>query len=75
MKANNQDTETTKKIKDLSKGEYFKRLRNGQPTSETYTRGEYNREFKKFSCDKHSDVWGDDVLLKGSTLVLVGFTY
>ena len=62
----------TKQIKDLKSGEYFKRK---EESVKVYTRAEYCRESKKYQCDDHSDIWGNGLLLKGSTVVFVGFTY
>ena len=64
----------TVQLRSLKKGDYFKRLVRGKLTAETYTREEYDRETRKFGCAKHSDVWGDGILLKGSTLVNTDFT-
>lgn len=66
---------TTTTIAKLKQGEYFKRISKRGLSRETYTRGEYDRTYKRFSCAKHSDIWGWDVMLKGSTVVAVGFTY
>jgi hypothetical protein len=65
----------TKTVKDLKQGEYFRRIRSGKPTNVTYTRGEYCRFDKKYECANHDDMWGNGILLKGSTVVAVGFTY
>jgi hypothetical protein len=63
---------TTALLKDLPKGEYFKRK---EDSIKVYTRSEYYRDTKKYQCDDHSDVWGNGIQLKGSTVVFIGFTY
>ena len=67
--------QTTAKLSTLKRGEYFRRIIKGEEGKETYTRDEYDRTYKKFACEKHSDVWGNGILLKGSTIVSVGFNY
>ena len=62
-------------VKSLKKGEYFKRIIGGKLSNETYTRDDYDRSAKRFAAEKHSDVWGNGILLKGSVLVTTQFTY
>jgi hypothetical protein len=59
-------------IKDLPKGEFFKRKPDA---SKVYQRDTYNREAKKYDCTDMLDCWGNGLQLKGSTLVYVGFDY
>jgi len=60
-----------KSLKDIEKGEYFKR----KPESKTiYTKGDYDRSQKKYQCDNESDI-SKCIYLKGDTVVSVGFTY
>jgi hypothetical protein len=62
----------TSTIKDLPKGEFFKRKPD---SSKVYQREEYNRESKKYNCRDMLDVWGNGLQLKGSTVVYIGFDY
>jgi hypothetical protein len=62
----------TSTIKELKAGEYFMRKADSK---KVFTRAEYCRDTKKYQCDDHSDVWGNGLQLKGSTVVYVGFTY
>jgi len=62
----------TKTISQLKAGEFFKRKADA---SKVYTRAEYCRDSKKYQCDDHSDIWGNGLLLKGNTIVFIGFTY
>tara|TARA_R100001086_G_scaffold193679_2_gene110666 strand:+ start:314 stop:541 length:228 start_codon:yes stop_codon:yes gene_type:complete len=60
-----------KSLKDIEKGEYFKR----KPESKTiYIKGDYDRSQKKYQCDNDSDI-SKCIYLKGDTLVHFGFTY
>jgi hypothetical protein len=59
-------------IKDLPKGEFFKRKAD---SVKVYQRDEYNREAKKYDCADMLDVWGNGLQLKGSTVVYIGFDY
>jgi|TARA_R100000458_G_C8263931_1_gene239196 predicted GNAT family acetyltransferase len=60
-----------KSLKDIDKGEYFKR----KPESKTiYTKGNYDRSEKKYQCDNENDI-SKCIYLKGDTVVSVGFTY
>jgi hypothetical protein len=63
------------KLNTLKNGEFFKRIIGGKVSRETYTREDYDRQYKRFICAKHSDLWGDWVMLKGSTLVNTDFEY
>jgi len=60
-----------KKLKDVKRGEFIKRTPD---TGKVYTKGEYDRGFKKYRCDDHDDI-SRDILLNGNTTVYVGFTY
>jgi hypothetical protein len=59
-------------LKDIKKGEYFKRKAN---SNKVYTKAEYRRDLAKYQCEEHSDIWGNGLQLKGNTLVFIGFTY
>tara|TARA_R100000951_G_scaffold23673_2_gene19911 strand:- start:2687 stop:2878 length:192 start_codon:yes stop_codon:yes gene_type:complete len=59
------------KLKDVKRGEFIKRKPDA---NKVFTKGEYDREFKKYRCDDQDDI-SRDSLLGGSTTVYVGFTY
>ena len=59
-------------LKDLPQGEYFKRK---PEAAKVFTRAEYCRDSKRYQCDDHDDIWGNGLLLKGNTIVYIGFTY
>lgn len=65
--------DTTKQIplKDVPQGEFVRRKLNSRVT---YVRAEYDRSFKKYCLDDWNDI-SRQVMLKGSTLVWVGFEY
>jgi hypothetical protein len=62
----------TAMIKDLPKGEFFKRKPDA---NKVYIRDEYFRNTKKYQCDDTTDIWGNGIQLKGTTVVYIGFTY
>lgn len=62
----------SKLLKDLKVGEFFMRKPDALGV---FIRSEYQRDSKKYQCDSCADVWGNGLLLKGSTVVYVGFTY
>jgi len=61
----------TAQIKDLPKGEFFKRKPDAK---KVYIRGEYYRPERKFICDDWDDI-GRDIALRGSTIVYVDFDF
>lgn len=61
----------TIKLKDVKKGEYFKRKADAK---KVFIRGDYVREDKKFECQDFDDI-NHFVYLKGDTLVFVGFEF
>lgn len=63
------------KLNTLKNGQFFKRVIDGKLSLETYTREDYDRHYKRFICAKHSNLWGDWVMLKSSTLVNTDFDY
>ena len=69
------DFSGTCELRQLPKGTYFRVLTKGKMSKETYTKDFYDRSTKKFSCVKHSDVWGNGRNLKGTTLVTTDFIY
>ena len=44
-------------------------------SKETYTKNYYERGEKKFQCDKHSDIWGNGRMIKGTQKVTTDFIY
>ena len=58
-------------LRDVPRGELVSRKLDA---ATTYTRGEYDRTYKRFLCDDWSDI-SRDIMLKGSTLVWVGFDF
>jgi hypothetical protein len=58
-------------LRDVPRGEFVRRKLDA---ATTYTRGEYDRTYKRFRCDDWSDI-SRDIMLKGSTLVWVGFDF
>lgn len=59
------------KLSDLKRGEFFRRKPDAQ---KTYRRGVYDRFEKKYSGEDWDDI-SREILLKGSTLVYVGFDF
>lgn len=63
-------------LRQLPKGTYFRTVdKNGKMSRETYTKSYYEHSEKKFQCDKHSDIWGNGRLMKGTTKVTTDFIY
>lgn len=63
-------------LQQLAKGTYFRTLdKNGKMSKETYSKGDYDKTSKKYDCTKHSDIWGNGRILKGTTLVTTDFEY
>ena len=58
-------------VKDLPKGEFFVRKAGAK---RVYKRGDYDRSSKRFSCIDELD-FCREMLLRGDTVVYVGFTY
>jgi len=58
-------------IKNLKKDTFLRRKPDAKTT---YTRGEYDRSEKKFWIDDYED-YCKGMLLKGDTVVWIGFTY
>jgi hypothetical protein len=65
------DTTQQIPLKDVPQGEFVRRKLDSKIT---YTRAEYDRSLKKYCLDDYADI-SRQVLLKGSTLVWVGFEY
>lgn len=58
-------------LKDVKKGEFIKRKPDAK---KVYTRGEYDRAEKRFTCDDWDDI-SRAVYLKGNTPVFVDFDF
>ena len=59
------------KLRDVPCGEF---LRRKPDSKKTYTRGEYDRTYKRYRCYDWYDI-SRDILLKGDALVWVGFDF
>ena len=76
LKKLNQDFCGICELRQLPKGTYFRTLdKNGKMSKETYTKNYYERGEKKFQCDKHSDIWGNGRMIKGTQKVTTDFIY
>ena len=63
-------------LRQLPKGTYFRTIdKNGKVSKETYTKDYYDSSSKSFCAVKHSDVWGNGRLIKGTKKVTTDFTY
>lgn len=60
-----------KKVKELHKGDFFKKSENGYTV---YIRGEYCKELKKYSCVRFDDC-NSEIFLKGDKEVFVDFEF
>lgn len=61
----------TTQLKDLPKGEFFKR----NPTSKkVYVRGPFDRSVRKYCCDDWYDI-SRCIALRGSTIVYADFEF
>ena len=65
------DTIQQMPLKDVPCGEF---LRCKLDAKKTYTRGEYDRSYKRYRCDDWDDI-SRDIMLKGPPLVGVGFDF
>lgn len=59
------------KLSKVKKGEFIRRKADSK---KTYTKGEYQRDVKRFQCNDEDDI-SRSIDLPGSTIVFVGFTY
>lgn len=63
-------------LRQLPKGTFFRVINNkGQVSKETYTKSYYEHSEKKFQCNKHSDIWGNGRMIKGTQKVTTDFIY
>lgn len=58
-------------LRQLPKGSFFRTLKG----KEIYIKGFYDRTYKTYSCSKHSDVWGSERWIKGTTKVRTDYDY
>lgn len=65
---------TTTQIKNLKKGEFFKRIIKGQPTERVYIRGDYDRATKTYSAIAYDDI-NQEIFIKADKLVFIDFTF
>lgn len=64
-----------KTLKEIKNGDLFTLKPVEEPKeTQVYIKGEYDRTEKKYNCGKWSDI-SYSRLLKGSTVVYVGFTF
>lgn len=64
------DVASTKKLRQLREGEYFKLSANGR----VYVRGYYERSEKKYECYLYDDV-NHETFLSGKREVIVDFDF
>lgn len=63
-------------LKHVRKGEWFTRKPIEYPNEhQVYIRGDYDRESKKYECTHWDDCLSNGVMLKGTTIVYVDFTF
>ena len=66
---------TSRKLKDLKKGEWFTLKPYEYPTaSQVYIKGDYDRSDKKYSCIKWADICAER-FLKGNREVYTDFIF
>lgn len=61
-------------LKNVKKGDFFKRLIKGTPNQRVYVKGYYDRTLKAFWCYPFEDV-NNGRFIKETTIVNVGFTF
>ena len=63
-------------LRQLPKGSYFRTVdKKGKVSRETYTKDYYDHSSKTFCAVKHSDVWGNGRMIKGTQKVTTDFIY
>ena len=65
------ETMTTKALRDVKPGEYFKRKADARAV---FVRGAYDRSSKRISATDFDDI-NRELLLKPAAIVFVGFTF
>jgi len=61
-------------LKNLPRNSFFRKLRNGKPTSRVWVRGYWDVAEKKYCCIAFDDV-NEICFLKADTVVAYGFTF
>lgn len=61
----------TKKIKELKRGEFFKRSEHAQ---RVYIKGDYDRATKSFSCIAYDDI-NQEIFIKANKEVFIDFIF
>jgi|TARA_R110000751_G_scaffold142963_1_gene246362 hypothetical protein len=59
-------------LRKVKKGDYVKRK---VESKKVYIRGDYDKGTKSFSLSDTDDIWGREIFLKASTMVVIGFDY
>ena len=63
------------KLKNLKRGEFFTRKPLEFPKeSQVFIKAEYDRTEKRYFCERWNDIC-DGIMLKGETIVYIGFTF
>ena len=66
----------TTALRDLPKGEYFKRITSGGKLNQrVYIKGEFDRSEQAFICLPADDCLGNGLYIKANRQVFTGFTY
>ena len=73
QKANMEQLKITE-IKNLKKGDFFKRLIKGQPSAKVYIKGDYDRATRTYSVIEYDDI-NHELFIKANTKVNYGFTF
>lgn len=73
-KKGNKKMEQKTQLKNVKKGDFFKRLTKGQPQKRVYVKDYYDRALKAFWCYPYDDI-NDGRFIKATTLVNVDFTF
>ena len=63
-----------KKMKELKKGDFFKREIKGQPSERVYIKGDYDRTTKSYSATAYDDI-NQEIFIKADKYVYIGFTF
>lgn len=67
---------TSKKLKELKKGEYFTLKPVEEPSeAQVYVKDDYDRSERKYLAMKFTDIWGSGRYFKGDKVVYVDFTF
>ena len=64
----------TTEIKNLKKGEYFKRIIKGQATEKVYIKGDYDKATKSYSAIEFNDI-NHEIFIKANKLVAYDFIF